>query len=103
MVVERFVSSSEPAMIGNVSERPPRKKPSELWASSLRVKNQVRPEARAVNSRNEMIVIWSCRFWGFTSPLPALAESEDDAYRVGIKLKMKNGFSMGFMMFFRPQ
>ena len=83
MVVERFVSSSEPAMIGNVSERPPRKKPSELWASSLRVKNQVRPEARAVKSRNEMIVIWDCRFWGFTSPIPALADGEEGGHAVG--------------------
>lgn len=40
--VDKFVRSNEPAMIGKVSLRPPRKKPSELTRSSLRVINQVK-------------------------------------------------------------
>jgi hypothetical protein len=55
--VERLVSSREPAMIGKVRERPPRKKPSDVDFSSRRVIRNVRYAAKKVNARNEISVI----------------------------------------------
>ena len=52
--VDRFVSSKEPAIIGNVSERPPRKNPSELDFSSSLVINQVSSAAKIVKLIKEI-------------------------------------------------
>jgi hypothetical protein len=52
--VDRFVKSKDPAIIGKVSERPPRKNPSELVCSSRLVMSQVRPAAKAVKLRKEI-------------------------------------------------
>ena len=54
--VERLVKRSEPAMIGKVKLRPPRKKPSALEFSSRRVIHQVSVAATAVKRIKEMTV-----------------------------------------------
>src|SRR5690606_20514774 len=73
--VDRFVRSSEPAMIGNVRLRPPRKNPSELARSSFRVMNQVSSAAAQVKAKNETSV-QAC-MGGFFGVLRSWCPSDD--------------------------
>ena len=54
--VERFVRRSDPAMMGKVRLRPPRKNPSELLVSSRRVIHQVSPAANTVKRIKDTMV-----------------------------------------------
>jgi hypothetical protein len=52
-----LVRRREPAMMGKVRLRPPKKKPSELFFSSFLVIHQVRAPAKIVKRRKETTVI----------------------------------------------